>query len=66
MTSETTSQIFGTCICYFFDKRIKLEKGKNRLSSKKRQLFLMKMTTKIKMKGKETRRIYTIHVVVKN
>ena len=36
LTSKTVSQIFGTCVCCFFYKRIKLEKGKNRTGQEKK------------------------------
>ena len=49
LTSKTVSQIFGTCVCCFFYKRIKLEKEKKiELPEKKRHNFLMRGIIKIR------------------
>jgi len=48
LTSKTMSQIFGTCVCYYF----KVRKGKKiGLSTTKRHNFLMKRMIRIRRHG---------------
>ena len=52
LTSKTVSQIFGTCVCRFFNKRVKLKKEKKQnCPRKKRHNFLMRGIIKIRRHG---------------
>ena len=50
LTSNTMSPIFGTCVYFFFYKRIKFEKGKEKQNCprKKRHNFLIRKIIKIR------------------